>query len=111
MPQTETTNVKQTMKWDSFESHLLASQKELYFTKQFSDVTLVSDDFVEFLAHKTILSTASSMLKTLLGMSSQQQSSFIYLKGIVFLILYSTFCINFVFIKILIEDYRTLIYY
>ena len=70
------------MKWESFESHLLASQKELYFTKQFSDVTLVSDDLVEFLAHKTILATASPMLKTLLGMSSQQQSSFLYLKGI-----------------------------
>ena len=70
------------MKWNSFESHLLASQKELYFTKQFSDVTLVSDDLVEFLAHKTILSTASPMMKSLLGMSSQQQSSFLYLKGV-----------------------------
>ena len=70
------------MKWNSFESHLLASQKELYFTKQFSDVTLVSDDLVEFLAHKTILSTASPLMKSLLGMSSQQQSSFLYLKGV-----------------------------
>ena len=70
------------MKWDSFEGHLLASQKELHFTKQFSDVTLVSDDLVEFLAHKTILARASPMLKTLLAMSSQQQSSFLYLKGV-----------------------------
>ena len=70
------------MKWNSFESHLLASQKELYFTKQFSDVTLVSDDLAEFLAHKTILSTASPLMKSLLGMSSQQQSSFLYLKGV-----------------------------
>jgi len=70
------------MKWDSFESHILASQRELYCTKQFSDVTLVSDDLVEFLAHKTVLASASPKLKTLLAMSPHQQSAFLYLKGI-----------------------------
>ena len=75
-------HIPSTMKWNSFEEHLLASQKQLYYTKQFSDVTLVSDDMVEFFAHKTILAAASPMFKTLLAMSSQQQSPFLYLKGI-----------------------------
>ena len=80
----ETISVKiylKKMKWDSFDSHLLASQKDLYFTKQFSDVTLVSDDIVQIKAHKTVLSSTSSIFKQLL-MINATSNPILYLKGV-----------------------------
>ena len=72
------------MKWQSFQSHLQTSNNELYHTKQFADVTLVSDDMVKFPAHKTILAASSKVFKSLLSMatSDQQQYPFLYLKDI-----------------------------
>ena len=64
------------MKWDSFESHLLSSNYDLYHTKQFADVTLVSDDLVTFPAHKIVLSTSSKIFKSLLAISTNDQHPF-----------------------------------
>ena len=70
------------MKWESFESHLQSSHYDLYLTKQFADVTLVSDDLVTFPAHKTVLSTSSKIFKSLLEISTNDQHPFLYLKDV-----------------------------
>ena len=70
------------MKWDSFESHLLSSNYNLYHTKQFADVTLVSDDLVTFPAHKIVLSTSSKIFKSLLAISTNDQHPFLFLKDV-----------------------------
>ena len=72
------------MRWKSFQSHLQTSHIELYHTKQFADVTLVSDDMVKYPAHKTILAASSKVFKSLLSIatSEQQHYPFLYLKDI-----------------------------
>ena len=70
------------MKWESFESHLQSTHYDLYLTKQFADVTLVSDDLVTFPAHKTVLSTSSKIFKSLLAISTNDQHPFLYLKDV-----------------------------
>ena len=72
------------MKWQSFQSHLESSHSELYHTKNFADVTLVSDDLVTFPAHKTVLAASSRVFKTLLSLATpdQQQYPFLYLKDV-----------------------------
>ena len=70
------------MKWESFQSHLQSTNYDLYHTKQFADVTLVSDDFATFQAHKTVLSGSSKMIKYLLTISPNDQHPFLYLKDV-----------------------------
>ena len=54
------------IEWNSFSDYLSESNKTLYDEKEFTDVTLVSDDLTEVEAHKTVLSNASPVLKKLL---------------------------------------------
>ena len=72
------------MKWQSFQSHLQSSHSDLYHTKQFADVTLVSDDLVKFPAHKTILAASSRIFQSLLSMATTdlQQYPVLYLKDV-----------------------------
>ena len=53
----------------------------LYESKEFSDVTLVSDDYQSIDAHKTLLAHSSSIFRTLLHISTDQKP-IIYLKGV-----------------------------
>ena len=69
------------MKWDSYVFHALKSRKQLYNEKLFSDVTLVSDDLVQFQAHKTVLAAASPTFSSLLQINSQAMP-LLYLKGV-----------------------------
>ena len=47
----------------------------------FNDVTLVSDDYKQFPAHKVILSAGSTVLRKLLLINSGSQNPVLYLKG------------------------------
>ena len=60
---------------------LLALHQHLYSSKEFADVTLVSEDYVTFEAHKTILAYASAELKKLLCLSVEQKP-ILFLKGV-----------------------------
>ena len=66
---------------DSFQFKVIQSRKDLYYSKIFTDVTLVSDDFGKFLAHKTVLASASYWFKSLLHLS-EDEKPVIHLKGI-----------------------------
>ena len=57
--------------------------KKLYETRQFSNVTLVSDDHHHIPAHKFILSSSSKMFRKILdNLSEDQVNPLIILKGI-----------------------------
>ena len=68
--------------WNTFQTHLQETQVELYNEKHFTDVTLVSDDMIQVRAHKTILSSASSVFKQLLMMHESTTNQILFLKGI-----------------------------
>ena len=50
--------------------------------KLFSDVTLVSDDMTKILAHRTVLSSASSVFKQLLMLSHDHGHPVLFLRGV-----------------------------
>ena len=67
--------------WNTFQDHLNDRSKNLYYEKMFTDVTLVSDDMIQFQAHRTVLSTASPTFMKLLMINTSANSVF-YLKGV-----------------------------
>ena len=56
-------------------------QHHLYESREFADVTLVSEDYFSVDVHKTILAYSSSFFKTLLHIGTDQKP-LIYLKGV-----------------------------
>ena len=71
---------KFNLSWHTFKTHTNELLSELYFSSQFSDVTLICHDQTQFKAHKFILSTCSSVFRNIL--SQNDQVPFIYLRGI-----------------------------
>ena len=69
------------IEWNSFSDYLSESNKTLYDEKEFTDVTLVSDDLTEVEAHKTVLSNASPVLKKLLKIKSMNHPV-LFLRGV-----------------------------
>lgn len=67
--------------WNTFQDHLNERSRHLYQEKFFTDVTLVSDDMVQFQAHRTVLSAASPTFMKLL-MINTSANSVLYLKGV-----------------------------
>ena len=65
-----------------FDLHLLQTYRNLYTDRKFADVTLVSDDHVKFLAHKTVLAAASPVLKSLLMLNLSEGHQILFLKGV-----------------------------
>ena len=76
-----TADTAYNFKWNLFEFHLINSHRELYKEKHFADVTLVSEDMKKFQAHKTVLGTASTVLKDLF-LAKPDHKITILLKGI-----------------------------
>merc|ERR1712189_167776 len=72
---------KFNLTWHTYQPHINNSHKELYETKKFSDVTLVSDDHQQFKAHKFILSSSSTMFQSILS-DDNAVAPFIYLRGV-----------------------------
>ena len=81
--------------WETFRDELFVSRKELLEEKLFSDVTLVSDDLLPFEAHRSVLSSASPILKKLLLMNASTKPV-LYMKGLKYQQLVSL--LNFIYI-------------
>ena len=67
--------------WSTFHNHLFETSSDLYQNKEFTDVTLVSDDLVVTHAHKFVLSSSSSIFKKLLSIDSGTKP-ILFLKGV-----------------------------
>merc|ERR1712126_311452 len=72
---------KYNIEWNTFQSNLSDNNKELYKSKLYADVTLVSDDLIKVRAHRTVLSGASDLFKKLLMMNANAEP-WIYVKGV-----------------------------
>merc|ERR1712126_651620 len=72
---------KYNIEWNTFQSNLSDNNKELYKSKLYADVTLVSDDLIKVRAHRTVLSGASDLFKKLLMMNNNAEP-WIYVKGV-----------------------------
>ena len=67
--------------WNQFEMHTGTTFKDLLMDKNFSDVTLVSDDGDKIQAHKVVLSASSPSLKKILVNSPDSQHVLLFLPG------------------------------
>lgn len=67
--------------WSTFHNHLLETSNDLYHHKNFTDVTLVSDDLVIMHAHRFVLSSSSSIFQKLLSIDSCPKP-ILFLKGV-----------------------------
>ena len=68
--------------WDGFESDAVKSRFDLFESKQFSDVTLVTEDQTQFEAHRLLLAGASKVFNKLLSAVPGDRSSLIFLNGV-----------------------------
>ena len=73
---------KYILKRHSYSDHLRKMMKEMMISGQFADVTLVTDDNEQIMAHRNILSTCSPVFKDILQLDSNNTNSVIYLRGI-----------------------------
>ena len=69
------------LQWNSFQKNIASSYKVLREDQEFSDVTLVSADNTKFEAHRVILSSASSFLKSMIS-GNNHSHPLIYMRGI-----------------------------
>ena len=67
--------------WNTFQFYLQETRKKLYESRSYADVTLVSDDLVQFRAHRIVVSAASDKLRQLLEINSST-NQILYLKGV-----------------------------
>ena len=67
--------------WSHFNLNLNVNLEELLHKNFYTDVTLVSDDLVQFPAHKFVLSASSTVLKDIL-LNNPHSQPIIYLRGI-----------------------------
>ena len=72
---------KSNLIWHTFSEHLPLIFKELFEEEKYSDVTLVSDDQIQFKAHKIVLSACSPVFKKIID-NNPSQHPLIYLRGI-----------------------------
>ena len=55
-----------SLKWKDFQSNVTKSFQRLRHEKDYSDVTLIGDDYQPLLAHKVVLSSSSEYFKNVL---------------------------------------------
>ena len=68
-------------KWSGIESEAIKSRFDLFESKRFSDVTLVTEDQVQFDAHRIILAGASRVFNNLLSLATER-SAIVFLNGV-----------------------------
>ena len=66
---------------DDYLKHVSTTYRNLYTNRQFSDVTLISDDNEQSLAHKFILSSSSKTFSAMLK-NLDQVNPIVVLKGV-----------------------------
>ena len=72
---------KHDLEWQTFSDHLSSTTKRLMETKELADVTLVTDDQKQVLAHKIFLSAGSEIFRNIL-INNPHKHPFIYLTNI-----------------------------
>ena len=65
----------------NFKENTVLNLKQLWRSQDFTDITLASSDGFKLEAHKSVLSSSSSLFKDLL-VGSQQSSVLIYMRGV-----------------------------
>ena len=70
------------LKWNDFEPNVTRSFRKLRHEEDFSDVTLVGDDFKPMSAHKVVLSSCSEYFKNVLHNSQKQSQPVLCLEGL-----------------------------
>ena len=73
---------KNDLEWKTFSDHLSSTTKRLMETKELADVTLVTDDQKQVLAHKIFLSAGSEIFRNIL-INNPHKHPFIYLTNII----------------------------
>ena len=73
---------KYTMHWHSYSDHLREALCEMMASREFADVTLVTNDKQQIRAHRNILSACSPVFKSILQIDSNSTNPVIYLRGI-----------------------------
>ena len=66
---------------ENFKENAVLNLKELWRSREFTDVTLVSADGIKLDAHKNVLSSSSSLFKQIL-IGNQHPSVLLYLRGV-----------------------------
>ena len=69
------------LRWKYFQTNISSSLSDLYTETSSTDVTLVSDDQIQFQAHKFVLSAFSPVMKNLL-LNNPHSHPLIYLRGV-----------------------------
>lgn len=69
---------KCSLTWSSFTSHSVRVLTELFISKRWTDITLVTDDLTQLRSHKFLLSASSSFFQNVLVSDCQM----VYLRGI-----------------------------
>ena len=72
---------KFSLKWNDFHSNVSKSFQSLRNKEDFSDVTLVGDDFKQIAAHKIILSSCSAYFNNILKNVANQKHPILCLEG------------------------------
>ena len=70
------------LKWNDFEPNVTRSFKKLRHEEDFSDVTLVGDDFKPISANKVVLSSCSAYFKNVLQNSQKHSHPVLCLEGV-----------------------------
>ena len=70
------------LSWNGYSHHLTDALKYMRKYAIFSDVTIFCDEQKQFRAHRNILSSCSSVFRTLLESSVGYSDPIIYLRGI-----------------------------
>ena len=71
------------LRWNSYESNISSSFRELREDSEFFDVTLCCDNGIDIVqAHKVILAACSPFFRKILSHQRSQQNPLLYLKGI-----------------------------
>ena len=77
------TSEKFCLRWDTYESNISSSFRELREDSEFFDVTLCCDNGIDIVqAHKVILAACSPFFRDILSHQKSQQNPLLYLKGI-----------------------------
>ena len=73
---------KFSLKWNDFPTNVVQSFQQLRHEEDFSDVTLVGDDFKPISAHKVVLSSCSEYFKNVLHNSQKHSHPVLCLEGL-----------------------------
>ena len=69
------------LKWNDFQQNIITSYQDLRKEREFSDVTLVSEDYLQVEAHRIILTGCSPIFSTMLK-KNKHSNPMIYMRGV-----------------------------